>query len=240
MAPSRGGPGMGGRSGTGGRPSGPGGPAVPVVRDASGCLREVRVAGRAGGGACPTAVVLAAVPVVVPLVVVLVVVLGWRSGGGPYRGGPGGRPGARVVGVVAPVLRAGVRSAGRAVPPVAARARSSVARSSTTCSAPTIGGVQVPRGSARFCACSRASLSTRRADQTQSRPRWGPCCSTSARWLTLRSRSTRNAAAAGAELNYTIQVVSPEDEDRELSRPSISPSVRMRATRSTWSPSAAL
>ena len=85
-------------------------------------------------------------------------------------------------------------------------------------SAPSLGGVQVPRGSGEVLRLARGSSLSDFADKIDANP---------AALVTVlfhlgemvtatQSVSEETLQLLGAELNYTVQVVSPEDEDREL------------------------
>ena len=85
-------------------------------------------------------------------------------------------------------------------------------------SAPTIGGVQVPRGNGDVVRLPRGASLADFADRINANP---------ASLVTVlfhlgemvtatQSVSDETLQLLGAELGYTIQVVSPEDEDREL------------------------
>ena len=112
-----------------------------------------------------------------------------------------------------------VRSAARVdVRPGGARARSSGVRSSTTCPAPSIGGVQVPRGNGEVLRLPRGASLSDFAEKINANP---------ASLVTVlfhlgemvtatQSVNEETLQLLGAELNYSVQVVSPEDEDREL------------------------
>jgi translation initiation factor IF-2 len=85
-------------------------------------------------------------------------------------------------------------------------------------SAPSLGGVQVPRGSGEVLRLARGSSLSDFADKIDANP---------AALVTVlfhlgemvtatQSVNEETLQLLGAELNYTIEVVSPEDEDREL------------------------
>ena len=153
-----------------------------------------------------------------------------RPGGGAPGGGGGfpGRPGGGRQPVVAVAARP-VPSAGPGVARrVAARARSSGVRSSTTCRPRRSAACWLPRGDGdgRPAAPWRLADRLRREDRRQPRVARPGHCSTSARWSRPPSRVNDDTLQLlGAELNFDVQVVSPEDEDRELLE-SLRPRVR--------------
>ena len=85
-------------------------------------------------------------------------------------------------------------------------------------SAPTIGGVQVPRGNGDVVRLPRGASLADFADRINANPaslvqvlfHLGEMVTAT------QSVSDETLQLLGAELGYTIQVVSPEDEDREL------------------------
>jgi translation initiation factor IF-2 len=85
-------------------------------------------------------------------------------------------------------------------------------------SAPTIGGVQVPRGNGEVLRLPRGASLSDFAEKIDANPaslvtvlfHLGEMVTTT------QSVNEDTLQLLGAELNYTVQVVSPEDEDREL------------------------
>ncbi|HYT10850.1 MAG TPA: translation initiation factor IF-2 [Mycobacteriales bacterium] len=202
-APGRPGGGPAGRPGApGGRPGAPGGGfrGGPGAGGAGGAGRP----GGAGGG-------------------------GFRGGpgagtggpggapGGGFRGGPGGRPGAGGRGRGGGTAGAFGRGGGRG--PVRGRKSKKQRRQEfDNMSAPSLGGVQVPRGNGEVIRLPRGASLSDFADRINANP---------ASLVTVmfhlgemvtatQSVSDETLELLGAELGYTIQVVSPEDEDREL------------------------
>ena len=109
---------------------------------------------------------------------------------------------------VAPVAR----------PDVAASRRSSVVKSSTRCRRPAIGGVRVKQGDGQKVRLARGASLTDLAEKI------GVDASSLVQVLfhlgemvtATQSVSDDTLQVLGTELNYDIEVVSPEDEDREL------------------------
>ena len=153
--------------------------------------------------------------------------------GGTYRGGPGapGTPGFRgAPGGVGPAGRPGGGRAGRGTGTAGAfgRAGGRPARGRKSkkqrrqefdnMQAPSLGGVQVPRGNGEVVRLPRGASLTDFAEKIDANPaslvtllfHLGEMVTTT------QSVNEETLQLLGAELNYTIQVVSPEDEDREL------------------------
>jgi translation initiation factor IF-2 len=213
MMPPRPNPGMmparpGGRGGPGGGPSGPGG--GPGARPGGPGGRSGAPAGRPGGGG------------------------GFRSGpggggpgggpggpggapGGPYRGGPGGRPGGGGRG------GRGASTAGafgrRGGPSARGRKSKKQRRAEfDNMSAPSIGGVQVPRGNGEVLRLPRGASLSDFADKIGANPASLVQVMFHLGEMVTATQSVNEDTLQllGAELNYAVQVVSPEDEDREL------------------------
>ncbi|WP_300606195.1 translation initiation factor IF-2, partial [Trebonia sp.] len=196
-----GGPGgPGGRAGVGGgpgargpRPGGPGAGAGP--RPGGG--RTTGAGPRPGGGAGP------------------------RSGGGPAGGATGGgggapaRPGGRG--------RAGGGTAGAFGRPGGKPSRGRKSKKQRrqefdNMQAPTIGGVQVPRGSGQVIRLSRGASLSDFADKIGANPASLVQVLFHLGEMVTATQSVNDETLQllGAELNYNVQVVSPEEEDREL------------------------
>ena len=209
MMPARPAPGVGnGRSGApSGRPSGPGGPGGPGGRSGgpgggrSGAPSTGRPGGGGGGGG-----------------------FGGAPGGAP--GGPGGgRPGGGGGGFGGRgggPRRGGTAGAfGRPGGPRGRQRKSKKQRRQEfdNMAAPSLGGVQVPRGDgSTIVRLARGSSLTDFADKIDANP---------AALVTVLFHLGEMATATqsldeetfgllGAELGYDVQIVSPEDEDREL------------------------
>jgi translation initiation factor IF-2 len=209
MMPTRPSPGVGnGRSGApSGRPSGPGGPGGPGGRSGgpgggrSGAPGTGRPGGGGGGGG-----------------------FGGAPGGAP--GGPGGgRPGGGGGGFGGRgggPRRGGTAGAfGRPGGPRGRQRKSKKQRRQEfdNMAAPSLGGVQVPRGDgSTIVRLARGSSLTDFADKIDANP---------AALVTVLFHLGEMATATqsldeetfgllGAELGYDVQIVSPEDEDREL------------------------
>jgi translation initiation factor IF-2 len=206
MMPARPAPGAGnGRSGApAGRPSGPGGPGGPGGRSSGpgGGRSGAPSTGRPGGGGGG---------------------FGGAPGGGP--GGPGGgRPGGGggFGGRGGGPRRGGTAGAfGRPGGPRGRQRKSKKQRRQEfdNMAAPSLGGVQVPRGDgSTIVRLARGSSLTDFADKIDANP---------AALVTVLFHLGEMATATqsldeetfgllGAELGYDVQIVSPEDEDREL------------------------
>ncbi|MDQ1740335.1 MAG: translation initiation factor, partial [Pseudonocardiales bacterium] len=215
MVPGRGGgPGMG-RPGAPGRPSPggagagrPGGPGRPGgAPGAGGGYR-----GGPGGGGAP--------------------------GGGGYRGGPGGgggapsgapgggggggfgsRPGGggpggrgRGAGTAGAFGRQGGR------PTRGRKSKKQRRQEFDNMSAPSLGGVQVPRGSGEVLRLPRGASLSDFAEKINAEPAALVTVMFHLGEMVTATQSVNEETLQllGAELNYNVQVVSPEDEDREL------------------------
>jgi translation initiation factor IF-2 len=193
MPPRPGVPGSGGpRPGSGGpRPGGPGGrPGAPGARPGAGGPY------RGGPGGAP----------------------GGAGAGGPYRGGPTtGRPGGgggrgRGGGTAGAFGRQGGRPArGR-------KSKKQRRQEFDNMSAPTIGGVQVPRGNGEVLRLPRGASLSDFADRINAEPASLVTVLFHLGEMVTATQSVNEDTLQllGAELNYQVQVVSPEDEDREL------------------------
>jgi len=201
--PSRpGGPGgPGGRTGPGMRPGGPGGPGARPGAPGAG-----RPAGGGGGGGG-----------------------NYRGGGGgpgggagapgggPYRSGPGGRPGGpggrgRGAGTAGAFGRQGGR------PTRGRKSKKQRRQEFDNMSAPTIGGVQVPRGNGEVLRLPRGASLSDFAERINAEPASLVTVLFHLGEMVTATQSVNEDTLQllGAELNYSVQVVSPEDEDREL------------------------
>jgi translation initiation factor IF-2 len=205
MMPPRPGTGQGGRPslGPGGRGGGPGGPgtrpAGPGGRPgAPGAGRP----GGTGGGAyrgAPSG--------------------GAPGGAGPggFRPGPGGgRPGAGGRGRGAGTAGAFGRAGGR--PTRGRKSKKQRRQEFDNMSAPTIGGVQVPRGNGEVLRLPRGASLSDFAEKIDANPASLVTVLFHLGEMVTATQSVNEDTLQllGAELNYTVQVVSPEDEDREL------------------------
>jgi translation initiation factor IF-2 len=198
MMPSRpggtrggpGGPGAGGRGpgGPGARPGAPGRPG-----GAGGGYRGGPGGSGPGGGGGPA------------------------GAGGPYRGGPGGRPGGGGRG------GRGASTAGafgrRGGGPVRGKKSKKQRRAEfDNMSAPSIGGVSVPRGNGETLRLPRGASLSDFADKINANPASLVQVLFHLGEMVTATQSVNEDTLQllGAELNYQVQVVSPEDEDREL------------------------
>jgi translation initiation factor IF-2 len=143
---------------------------------------------------------------------------GGPGGGGPYRGGPGGgRPGGpggrgRGAGTAGAFGRQGGRPArGR-------KSKKQRRQEFDNMSAPTIGGVQVPRGNGEVIRLPRGASLSDFAEKINAEPASLVTVMFHLGEMVTATQSVNEETlqVLGAELNYQIQVVSPEDEDREL------------------------
>jgi len=84
--------------------------------------------------------------------------------------------------------------------------------------APTIGGVQVPRGNGQLVRLSRGASLSDFADKIGANPASLVQVLLHLGEMVTATQSVNDETlqVLGAELNYTVQVVSPEEEDREL------------------------
>jgi translation initiation factor IF-2 len=142
---------------------------------------------------------------------------GAPAGGGPYRGGPGGRPGGGGRG------GRGASTAGafgrRGGGPVRGKKSKKQRRAEfDNMSAPAIGGVQVPRGNGDIIRLPRGASLADFADKINANPASLVQVMFHLGEMVTATQSVNEDTLQllGAELNYTVQVVSPEDEDREL------------------------
>ncbi|HEY2166069.1 MAG TPA: translation initiation factor IF-2 [Jatrophihabitantaceae bacterium] len=204
-SPGQGGPRGAGRPGAPGRPAGPGGPGgrsggpgfgrpgagagAPGGAGGGGNYRGSGPGGGAGGG----------------------------GGGGPYRGGPGGRPGGpggrgRGAGTAGAFGRQGGR------PTRGRKSKKQRRQEFDNMSAPTIGGVQVPRGNGEVLRLPRGSSLSDFAERINAEPASLVTVMFHLGEMVTATQSVNEETLQllGAELNYQVQVVSPEDEDREL------------------------
>ncbi|MGX7679549.1 translation initiation factor IF-2 [Jatrophihabitans sp. DSM 45814] len=205
-----GGPGGPGRpagpgGGPGGRPSGPGGAGRPAGPGGApgGGGGNYRTGGPAGGG------------------------------GGGYRGGPGGGTGAPGAGAGGFGPRPGGggpggrgRGAGTAGafgrqggrPTRGRKSKKQRRQEFDNMSAPSIGGVQVPRGNGDVLRLPRGASLSDFADKINAEPASLVTVMFHLGEMVTATQSVNEETLQllGAELNYNVQVVSPEDEDREL------------------------
>ncbi|MEU7703001.1 translation initiation factor IF-2, partial [Streptomyces sp. NPDC039028] len=181
-----GGPGGGGRPGFAGRPAGPGGGGGGFAG---------RPGGPGGGGGRP----------------------GGPGGGGGFGGRPGGfggRPGG-------PGGRGGTQGAfGRPGGPARRGRKSKRQRRQEyeAMQAPSVGGVMLPRGAGEVIRLSRGASLTDFAEKIGANP-----ASLVAVMMNLGEMVTATQSVSddtlqmlGDEMNYQVQIVSPEEEDREL------------------------
>jgi translation initiation factor IF-2 len=142
---------------------------------------------------------------------------GGPGGGGPYRGGPGGRPGGGGRG------GRGASTAGafgrRGGGPVRGKKSKKQRRAEfDNMSAPSIGGVSVPRGNGDIIRLPRGASLSDFADKINANPASLVQVLFHLGEMVTATQSVNEDTLQllGAELNYQVQVVSPEDEDREL------------------------
>ena len=194
--PGGGRPGGGGgfRGGPGGGPGGAGRPGAPGGRPGGGGGFRGSPSGGPGGGG-PS---------------------GGGPGGGGFRGGPGGgRPGGgrgRGAGTAGAFGRQGGR------PTRGRKSKKQRRQEFDNMQAPSIGGVQVPRGNGDVLRLPRGASLTDFAEKIDANPASLVTVLFHLGEMVTATQSVNEDTLQllGAELNYTVQVVSPEDEDREL------------------------
>jgi translation initiation factor IF-2 len=201
MMPPRPTPGSASGRPSGGRPSGPyrGGPGGGPGGGRTGAPST----GRPGGGG------------------------GYRGGGGPGGppggglrgggpGGGGGRPGGGGRGRGAGTAGAFGRQGGR--PTRGRKSKKQRRQEFDNMSAPAIGGVQVPRGNGEVLRLPRGASLSDFAEKIDANPASLVQVLFHLGEMVTATQSVNEDTLQllGAELNYNVQVVSPEDEDREL------------------------
>jgi translation initiation factor IF-2 len=184
---SRGGPRPGGPGGFSPRPGGAGRPAGPGA--------GARPGGGAGGGARPGGGPGA----------------GGAGGGAPRPGGGGGRgrPGGGTAGAFG-------RPGGK--PGRARKSKRQRRQEFDNMQAPSIGGVSVSRGNGQVIRLSRGASLSDFADKINANPASLVQVLFHLGEMVTATQSVNDETLQllGAELNYNVQVVSPEEEDREL------------------------
>ena len=142
---------------------------------------------------------------------------GAGGAGGPYRGGPGGRPGGpggrgRGAGTAGAFGRQGGR------PTRGRKSKKQRRQEFDNMSAPSIGGVQVPRGNGDVLRLPRGASLSDFAEKINAEPASLVTVMFHLGEMVTATQSVNEETLQllGAELNYQVQVVSPEDEDREL------------------------
>jgi translation initiation factor IF-2 len=141
---------------------------------------------------------------------------GGGAPGGPYRGGPGGGRGGGRGGRGASTAGAFGRRGGG---PARGRKSKKQRRAEfDNMSAPSIGGVQVPRGNGDVLRLPRGASLSDFADKINANPAALVQVMFHLGEMVTATQSVNEDTLQllGAELNYQVQVVSPEDEDREL------------------------
>ena len=179
--------------------------AVPVVPAVPAAVPARPVAAAVAAAVATAAAPVAAVPVGP----------GGPSGpGGPYRGGGGGGRGrggrgASTAGAFG--RRGGGPTRGR-------KSKKQRRAEFDNMSAPSIGGVQVPRGNGDVVRLPRGASLTDFADKINANPASLVQVMFHLGEMVTATQSVNEDTLQllGAELNYQVQVVSPEDEDREL------------------------
>jgi len=191
-APGRPAPGGRGAPGRPGAPAGAGRPA-PGGRPGGGGGGGGGYAGRPGGGGGPGA------------------------GGGGYGGRPGG-PGGTTGGRGGRGSAPGAFGRGGGRPSRGRKSKKQRRQEFDNLAAPTVGGVSVPRGQGEVVRLPRGASLTDFADRIGANPAslvqvlfgLGEMATAT------QSLDEDTFALLGSELGFTVQVVSPEDEDREL------------------------
>ena len=132
------------------------------------------------------------------------------GGGGGYGGRPGGGPGGRG-GTQGAFGRGGGKSRGR-------KSRKQRRQEFDNLAAPTIGGVSVPRGQGEVVRLARGSSLSDFAERINANPASlvQVLFSLGEMATATQSLDEDTFALLGSELGYDVQIVSPEDEDREL------------------------
>src|SRR5205823_9199264 len=131
------------------------------------------------------------------------------AGGGPPRPGGGGRGRSGTQGAFG-------RPGGR--PSRGRKSKKQRRQEFDNMQAPTIGGVQVPRGNGQVVRLSRGASLADFADKIGANPASLVQVMLHLGEMVTATQSVNDETLQllGAELNYSIQVVSPEEEDREL------------------------
>ena len=194
-APGRGGPRPGGGApGRGGPGGGRGGYGTGAP------AREGRPAGAGAGGGAPRPGGGGG---------------GGRPGGGPGAGGPGGpgRPGQPGGAFGRPGGRFGARPGRKS-----RKSKKAKRQEFDNMAAPTLGGAKLAMGDGRVIRLPRGSSLTDLAERIDVNPAALVAALFSLGEVVTATQSVGDDTLQllGAELNYDIQVVSPEDEDREL------------------------
>jgi translation initiation factor IF-2 len=188
-APGRPGPGGRGAPGRPGAPGGAGRPGAPAGAGRPGAGGGGGGYGRPGGGGGP----------------------GAGGGGGYGRPGGGGGRGGRG-------STAGAFGRGGGRPSKGRKSKKQRRQEFDNLAAPTVGGVSVPRGQGEVVRLPRGASLTDFADRINANPAslvqvlfgLGEMATAT------QSLDEDTFALLGQELGFTVQVVSPEDEDREL------------------------
>ncbi len=146
---------------------------------------------------------------------------GGGPGGAPGGGGPGGGPGGRPGGGGRPGQRGSTQGAfGRPGGPSRRGRKSKRARRQEfeQMEAPTIGGIRVRKGNGETVRLARGSSLTDFAEKVGVDPASLVQMLFSLGEMVTATESVNDATLEllGEELNYVVEVVSPEDEDREL------------------------
>ncbi len=154
---------------------------------------------------------------------------GGAGGGGGYAGGGGGRPGGgggfsggggRPGGPGAPGGAFGGRGGGRpgGRPARGRKSKRAKRQEFDNMAAPTIGGATVPMGNGQSITLPRGASLTDFADKIGANPASLVSVLFKLGEMVTATESVNDDTLAllGAELNYEVNVVSPEDEDREL------------------------
>ena len=138
------------------------------------------------------------------------------GGGAPAGGGFGGRPGAGGRGRGGGTAGAFGRPGGR--PTRGRKSKKQRRQEFDNMQAPSIGGVIAPRGNGEVVRLPRGASLTDFAEKINANPASLVQILFNLGEMVTATQSVNDETLQllGAELNYTIQVVSPEDEDREL------------------------
>ena len=140
------------------------------------------------------------------------------GGAGPYRGGGGGGrpggPGSRGRGATT----AGAFGRKGGGPTRGRKSKKQRRQEFDNLDAPSLGGVQVPRGNGQVLRLSRGASLSDFAEKIDANPAALVTVMFHLGEMVTATQSVNEETLQllGAELNYQVQVVSPEDEDREL------------------------
>ena len=104
--------------------------------------------------------------------------------------------------------------------------------------APVVGGVRLPHGNGETIRLARGASLSDFAEKIDANPASLVQALFNLGEMVTATQSVGDETLEllGSEMNYVVQVVSPEDEDRELLEPSTSPTAKTRVTKRTCRP----